>query len=143
VPVISGRLTLHGHDIALDRGKAAAPWERKNRLINRIISAAIRGVTAGTAVIRFRALRRGSRGPLARADIRRDHGDPICACGCAEVWVAPRGWPCPHCDLPIPHSTLRTGLNRAGHQTSECKDPPADIVRVACVIGMKLGSRDD
>jgi hypothetical protein len=26
-------------------------------------------------------LRRGSRGPLARADIRHDHGDMTCECG--------------------------------------------------------------
>jgi hypothetical protein len=50
-------------------------------------------------------LRHRSRGPLARADIRHDHGDPTCACGCAEVWVMPRGWACPHCDVPVPHST--------------------------------------
>ena len=69
-----------------------------------ILSAVIRGARAGASVIRFGAVRLGSRGALVRADIRRDHGDPICACGCAEVWVSPRGWACPHCDVPISHS---------------------------------------
>jgi hypothetical protein len=67
-----------------------------------LLNTVIRGARAGASVIRFGALRRGSLGPLARADIRRDHGDPICACGCAEVWVAPHGWACPHCDSPVP-----------------------------------------
>ena len=67
-----------------------------------LLNTVIRGARAGASVIRFGALRRGSLGPLARADIRRDHGDPICACGCAEVWVAPHGWACPHCDSLVP-----------------------------------------
>lgn len=56
-------------------------------------------IPAGAAVTPFSASRDGSRGPLARANVRCDHGDPICACGCAEVWVTPRGWACSHCDL--------------------------------------------
>ena len=71
-------------------------------------------------------LGRGSRGPLARADIPRcDHGDPICLCGCVCAWVSPHGWACPHCDVPVLYSTA------------------SDVARRRALIGMTLGSCDD
>jgi hypothetical protein len=53
----------------------------------RILNAAIRGATAA-AVIRPGTSRRGSRGPLARADIRHEP-DPTVHMGAPEVWISP------------------------------------------------------